>query len=316
MQMTTRDLLRGRSRGSCIRSSSARHGPLSTDARVLRVRLGCDGVVASAISRWQLMPVDSGVRGLGHRSRRRVDPEGARVLGEWHTHPHATGSQEPFPRRCAREQTGICASAATARFSACQMEKSILGIPLRQSCPRQWRRTANVWEITANEARRFKAPTRRSRLVCAERVRISRGGPCHRAGSPALSPSGKTHKNNARERHDRPVPQLRVAARGANSDSAETAGRVPAANGSPWGRSRTMSFTRLTHADHSVFALIKALASRPGHVAREYVGRQAKEILRPIRLSGDHRRFGEFPDRLVAASQFFAPIPKTAWRDF
>lgn len=38
----------------------------------------------------------------------------------------------------------------------------------------------------------------------------------------------------------------------------------------------------LTHADHSIFALIKALAWRPGHVAREYVEGRRKTHFGPV----------------------------------
>ena len=46
----------------------------------------------------------------------------------------------------------------------------------------------------------------------------------------------------------------------------------------------------LFHVDHSILALIKALALRPGRVAREYVEGRRKQILRSVRVPGDHRR--------------------------
>lgn len=38
----------------------------------------------------------------------------------------------------------------------------------------------------------------------------------------------------------------------------------------------------LTHADHSIFALVQALAYRPGRVAREYVDGRRKQHFGPI----------------------------------
>lgn len=37
----------------------------------------------------------------------------------------------------------------------------------------------------------------------------------------------------------------------------------------------------LTHADHSIFALVRGLATRPGHVAREYIGGQRRRHFGP-----------------------------------
>ena len=37
----------------------------------------------------------------------------------------------------------------------------------------------------------------------------------------------------------------------------------------------------ITHADHSIFALIRGLISRPGHVAREYIAGQRKRYFGP-----------------------------------
>src|SRR5262245_34808690 len=37
----------------------------------------------------------------------------------------------------------------------------------------------------------------------------------------------------------------------------------------------------LTHADHSIFALVRGLVTRPGHVAREYIAGQRKRHFGP-----------------------------------
>src|SRR5688572_1261813 len=37
----------------------------------------------------------------------------------------------------------------------------------------------------------------------------------------------------------------------------------------------------ITHADHSIFALVRALVTRPGHVAREYIAGQRKRHFGP-----------------------------------
>ena len=37
----------------------------------------------------------------------------------------------------------------------------------------------------------------------------------------------------------------------------------------------------ITHADHSIFALVRSLLTRPGHVAREYVAGQRKRHFGP-----------------------------------
>src|SRR5688500_17676214 len=37
----------------------------------------------------------------------------------------------------------------------------------------------------------------------------------------------------------------------------------------------------ITHADHSIFALVRALVTRPGHVARDYIEGQRKRHFSP-----------------------------------
>ena len=46
----------------------------------------------------------------------------------------------------------------------------------------------------------------------------------------------------------------------------------------------------LTHADHSVFALVKALSWRPGHVAREYIGGKRKKAKGPAAKPGKQEK--------------------------
>jgi hypothetical protein len=72
------------------------YGPVSTDREYFGFVFRLDGVIASAISRGSLCrwtqpcEVDTAAAGA-------LIPKGAKVLGEWHTHPHATGSRALSP---------------------------------------------------------------------------------------------------------------------------------------------------------------------------------------------------------------------------
>jgi hypothetical protein len=72
------------------------YGPLSTDREYFGFVFRLNGVIASAIARgrsckWtQACAVNTGAAAS-------LIPKGAKVLGEWHTHPHATGSQTLSP---------------------------------------------------------------------------------------------------------------------------------------------------------------------------------------------------------------------------
>jgi hypothetical protein len=72
------------------------YGPLSTNREYFGFIYRHEGVIASAISRgrrcrWtQPCEVDT-------RAAAALIPRGATVMGEWHTHPHATSAQNPSP---------------------------------------------------------------------------------------------------------------------------------------------------------------------------------------------------------------------------
>lgn len=63
----------------------------------------------------------------------------------------------------------------------------------------------------------------------------------------------------------------------------------------------------LTHADHSVFALIKALAYRPGQVAREYVEGRRKKHFGPIAFLMIAVAVASFMI-VVTGVKFFTPV--------
>jgi hypothetical protein len=63
----------------------------------------------------------------------------------------------------------------------------------------------------------------------------------------------------------------------------------------------------ITHADHSIFRLIKDLAWRPGHVAREYVAGRRKQHFGPFAFLFLAVAFASFVI-LVMGVQWFKPI--------
>lgn len=63
----------------------------------------------------------------------------------------------------------------------------------------------------------------------------------------------------------------------------------------------------LTHADHSIFALVKSLAYRPGHVAREYNAGRRKKHFGPIAFLMIAVGIASFMI-LLTGVKFFTPI--------
>lgn len=68
------------------------YGPLSTDREYFGFVYRHEGVIASAISRGSVCRWTQACE-VNTRIAAALIPKGAKVLGEWHTHPHATGSQ-------------------------------------------------------------------------------------------------------------------------------------------------------------------------------------------------------------------------------
>jgi hypothetical protein len=67
-------------------------GPLSTDREYFGFIYRLDGVIASAVSRGGICRWTQACE-VNTRGAAALIPKGAKVLGEWHTHPHVTGSQ-------------------------------------------------------------------------------------------------------------------------------------------------------------------------------------------------------------------------------
>lgn len=71
----------------------------------------------------------------------------------------------------------------------------------------------------------------------------------------------------------------------------------------------------LTHADHSIFALVKQLAYRPGHVAREYVAGRRKKYFGPFPFVVISVGLASF--MIIATGvHFFSPITDTGAAGF
>jgi uncharacterized protein DUF3667 len=71
----------------------------------------------------------------------------------------------------------------------------------------------------------------------------------------------------------------------------------------------------LTHVDRSIFALIKALAYRPGHVAREYVEGKRKKYFGPLAFLLITVGFASFLV-VLSRAQFFSPVPDNSIASF
>jgi hypothetical protein len=71
----------------------------------------------------------------------------------------------------------------------------------------------------------------------------------------------------------------------------------------------------LTHADHSIFTLVKALAYRPGHVAREYIEGKRKKYFGPLAFLLITVGLASFMV-LIAGAQFFTPVPDNTIANF
>ncbi len=72
------------------------YGPLSTDREHFGFVYRHAGVIASAISRGSVCRWTESCE-VNNRTAAALIPKGAKVLGEWHTHPHSTGSQGLSP---------------------------------------------------------------------------------------------------------------------------------------------------------------------------------------------------------------------------
>lgn len=64
----------------------------------------------------------------------------------------------------------------------------------------------------------------------------------------------------------------------------------------------------ITHADHSIFSLIKELTLRPGHVAREYVAGKRKKYFGPFAFLFILVGLASFVT-LLSGVEWFAPVP-------
>jgi hypothetical protein len=71
----------------------------------------------------------------------------------------------------------------------------------------------------------------------------------------------------------------------------------------------------LTHADHSIFGLVKALAWRPGHVAREYIEGKRKKHFGPLAFLLITVGLASFMV-ILAGANFFTPVPDNAIANF
>jgi hypothetical protein len=68
------------------------YGPLSTNREYFGFIYRLDGAIASAISRGSICRWTQTCE-VSTRAAAALVPKGAKVLGEWHTHPHSPGSQ-------------------------------------------------------------------------------------------------------------------------------------------------------------------------------------------------------------------------------
>jgi hypothetical protein len=71
----------------------------------------------------------------------------------------------------------------------------------------------------------------------------------------------------------------------------------------------------LTHADHSIFTLVKALAYRPGHVARDYIDGKRKKYFGPLAFLFITVGLASFMV-LIAGAKFFTPVPDNTIANF
>ena len=71
----------------------------------------------------------------------------------------------------------------------------------------------------------------------------------------------------------------------------------------------------MTHVDHSIFALIKALAIRPGHVAREYIDGKRKKYFGPFAFLVITVGLASFAV-VLSGAQFFSPVPDNSIANF
>jgi uncharacterized protein DUF3667 len=71
----------------------------------------------------------------------------------------------------------------------------------------------------------------------------------------------------------------------------------------------------LTHADQSIFALVKALAYRPGHIAREYIEGKRKKHFGPLAFLLITVGLASFMV-VIAGAQFFTPVPDNTIANF
>jgi hypothetical protein len=71
----------------------------------------------------------------------------------------------------------------------------------------------------------------------------------------------------------------------------------------------------MTHVDHSIFALIKSLAYRPGHVAREYIDGKRKKYFGPFAFLVITVGLASFAV-ILSGAQFFSPVPDNSIANF
>src|SRR5688572_33456539 len=71
----------------------------------------------------------------------------------------------------------------------------------------------------------------------------------------------------------------------------------------------------LTHADHSILALVRDLAYRPGHVAREYVEGRRKKYFGPLAFLVISVGLASFMV-VLAGAHFFTPVPDDTIANF
>jgi hypothetical protein len=71
----------------------------------------------------------------------------------------------------------------------------------------------------------------------------------------------------------------------------------------------------MTHVDQSIFSLIKTLAIRPGHVAREYIDGKRKKYFGPFAFLVITVGLASFAV-LLSGAQFFSPVPDNSIANF
>ncbi len=71
----------------------------------------------------------------------------------------------------------------------------------------------------------------------------------------------------------------------------------------------------MTHVEHSIFALIKALAIRPGHVAREYIDGKRKKYFGPFAFLVITVGLASFAV-VLSGAYFFSPVPDNSIANF